>query len=108
MKPLLSVIDRTFLAAVLPTVGVVLVAIIRNGQLRLGPYLVWAFAAGVWGAWVIVAPQMLLAFFLGWLIGWLTMEWARRRLMDVRRAIAGALLRWANQLDPDRPWSRTP
>lgn len=105
---LLRVFDRTFLLALVPTGVVLLVTLLRWGRPRLWPYLLWAFWAGVWGVWWIVAPQMLLAFFVGLLVGWATVGRARQMVVRVRRGVAGTLLRWANQLDPDRPWSRTP
>lgn len=104
---LLKAFDRTFLLALVPTGVVLLVAIVRQGRPRLFPYLVLAFWTGVWGVWWIVAPQMLLAFFVGVFVGWATVGRARQVVVRVRRGVAGALLRWANQIDPDRSWSRT-
>ena len=103
---LLQVVDRTFLLALVPTGVVLLVTLARGGRPRLGPYVVWAFAAGVWGAWVIVAPEMLLAFGLGLAVGWLTAGRIAARWLAWRRSLARRLLGWANRLDPDRPWSR--
>ena len=107
VRSLLSVVDRLFLVAAMPAVGVLVVALLRMGRPRLWPYLAWAFAAGVWGVWVIVAPQMLVAFALGLVVGWLTVGRVRQQVLEVRRRAAGALVRWATQLEPDRPWSRS-
>ena len=103
----LRLFDRALLIAILPSIVVGAVALVRRAQPSLWPYVLWAFWSGVWGVWWLLAPQMLVVFAVGVLVGWATVGRARRLVLGVRRRIAGTLLRWANELDPDRPWSRT-